>query len=41
MPTQSKVSASDLFIKDKFVTEELRNFAVEHDILFATVHAVE
>ena len=36
MPAQSKVSASDLFIKDKFVSEELRNFAVEHDILFAT-----
>jgi len=36
MPAQSKVSPSDLFIKDKFVSEELRNFAVEHDILFAT-----
>ena len=37
MPAQSKVSPSDLFIKDKFVIpEELRNFAVEHDILFAT-----
>lgn len=36
MPAQSKVSPSDLFIKDKFVSEELRNFAVEHDILLAT-----
>ena len=36
MPAQSKVSPSDLFIKDKFVSEEMRNFAVEHDILFAT-----
>lgn len=36
MPAQSKISPSDLFIKDKFVSEELRNFAVEHDILFAT-----
>ena len=25
-----------MFIKDKFVSEELRNFAVEHDMLFAT-----
>ncbi len=36
MPAQSKVSASDLFIKDKFVSEELRNFAIEHDLMFAT-----
>jgi hypothetical protein len=36
MPAQSKVSPSDLFIKDKFVSEEMRNFAVENDILFAT-----
>ena len=36
MPAQSKVSPSDLFIKDKFVSEELRNFAVENDYLFAT-----
>ena len=36
MPAQSKVSPSDLYIKDKFVSEEMRNFAVEHDILFAT-----
>ena len=36
MPAQSKVSPSDLFIKDKFRPEELRNFAVENDLLLAT-----
>jgi hypothetical protein len=36
MPAQRKVPPSDLYIKDKFVSEELRNFAVEHDLLFAT-----
>ena len=36
MPAQRKVPPSDLFIKDKFVSEELRNFAVEHQLLFAT-----
>jgi len=36
MPAQRKVPPSDLFIKDKFVSEELRNFAVEHQFLFAT-----
>ena len=36
MPAQNKVNPSDLYIKDKFVSEEMRNFAVEHDILFAT-----
>jgi len=36
MPAQRKVPPSDLFIKDKFVSEELRNFAVEYDYLFAT-----
>jgi hypothetical protein len=36
MPAQRKVPPSDLFIKDKFVSEELRNFAVEQDLLFAT-----
>lgn len=36
MPAQRKVPPSDLFIKDKFVSEELRNFAIEHDLLFAT-----
>ena len=36
MPAQKRISASDLFIKDKFVSEEMRNFAVEMDLLFAT-----
>jgi len=36
MPAQKKVPPSDLFIKDKFVSEELRNLAVELDLLFAT-----
>jgi len=36
MPAQKKVPPSDLFIKDKFVSEELRNLAVDLDILFAT-----
>jgi len=36
MPAQRKVPPSDLFIKDKFVSEELRNFSVENDLLFAT-----
>lgn len=36
MPAQKKVPPSDLFIKDKFVSEELRNFAVEGDFYFAT-----
>ena len=36
MPAQRKVPPSDLFIKDKFVSEELRNLSVELDLLFAT-----
>ena len=36
MPVSTKVSPSDLFIKDKYVSEELRNFAKELDILFVT-----
>ena len=36
MPAQKKVPPSDLYIKDKFVSEELRNLSVELDILFAT-----
>ena len=36
MPAQHKVPPSDLFIKDKFVSEELRNFAGEGNYLFAT-----
>ena len=30
------VSGSDLFIKDKYVSEELRNLATERDILLVT-----
>ena len=36
MPVSAKVSPSDLFIKDKYVSEELRNLAKELDILFVT-----
>jgi len=36
MPAGVKVNVSDMFVKDKYVSEELRNFAVEHDLLFAT-----
>jgi hypothetical protein len=36
MPAGHKVPASDQFIKDKFVSEELRNLAVELHILFVT-----
>jgi archaellum biogenesis ATPase FlaH len=36
MPAGVKVNVSDLFVKDKYVSEELRNFAVEHRLLFAT-----
>ena len=36
MPKSKKVSPADLFIKDKYVSEELRNFAVESQCLLAT-----
>jgi KaiC/GvpD/RAD55 family RecA-like ATPase len=36
MPVSAKVSPSDLFVKDKYVSEELRNLAKELDILFVT-----
>ena len=36
MPISKKVSPSDLFIKDKYVSEELRNLAVERDLLLVT-----
>ena len=36
MPKSKKVSPSDLFVKDKYVSEELRNFAVENQCLLAT-----
>ena len=36
MPMSKKVSPSDLFVKDKFVSEELRNLAMELQIIFVT-----
>lgn len=36
MPAKAKVSADNLFVKDKHISEELRNFAMEGDYLFAT-----
>jgi len=36
MPVSARVSPSDQFIKDKFVSEELRNVAVELNILLVT-----
>jgi archaellum biogenesis ATPase FlaH len=36
MPKSKKVSPADLFIKDKYVSEELRNLAVESQMLMAT-----
>ena len=36
MPVSAKVSPSDLFVKDKYVSEEIRNFAKEMDILLVT-----
>jgi replicative DNA helicase len=36
MPISRKISAENLFIKDKFVSEELRNLAVEKNCVFVT-----
>ena len=36
MPKSKKVSPSDLFVKDKYVSEELRNFAVDKQCLLVT-----
>jgi len=36
MPVSTKVSPSDLFVKDKYVSEELRNLAKELNVLFVT-----
>ena len=36
MPVSAKVSPSDLFVKDKYVSEELRNLAVEKNCIFVT-----
>ena len=33
MPKSKRVSPADLFIKDKYVSEEIRNFATEHNLL--------
>ena len=37
MPASTKVSAENLFIKDKYVSEELRNLAMELNTVFVTV----
>jgi archaellum biogenesis ATPase FlaH len=36
MPVSAKVSPSDLFVKDKYVSEELRNLAKEVNVLLIT-----
>lgn len=36
MPVSRKISAENLFIKDKFVSEELRNLAVEKNVILVT-----
>jgi replicative DNA helicase len=36
MPVSAKVSPNDLFVKDKYVSEELRNLAKELNILMVT-----
>jgi len=36
MPVSSRVNPGDLFIKDKYVSEELRNLAVEWNVLMVT-----
>ena len=36
MPISKKVSPSDLFVKDKFVSEEFRNLSMELGIIFVT-----
>jgi len=36
MPISKKISPADLFIKDKFVSEELRNLAMEKNCIFVT-----
>ena len=36
MPVSAKVSPNDLFVKDKYVSEELRNLAKELNIVFVT-----
>ena len=36
MPVTAKVSPSDLFVKDKYVSEELRNLSKELNVVFVT-----
>ena len=36
MPISKRIAPSDLFIKDKYVSEELRNLAMELDCVFVT-----
>ena len=36
MPKSKRVSPADLFIKDKYVSEEIRNFATENNLLCCT-----
>jgi len=36
MPLSKKISAENLFVKDKYVSEELRNLAVEKNCVFIT-----
>lgn len=36
MPISARISAENLFVKDKYVSEELRNIAIERDIILAT-----
>ena len=36
MPIAAKISAENLFVKDKYVSEELRNLAVERNLLLVT-----
>ena len=41
MPVSTKVSPSDLFVKDKYVSEELRNLSQELGMLMVTASSVE
>lgn len=36
MPATKKVPAGDTFTKDKYVTEEIRNFSMEHNVVLVT-----
>src|SRR6056300_2069917 len=41
MPVSAKVSPSDLFVKDKYVSEELRNLAKELNCVFVTASQLD